>query len=73
MLEVGKIQALLWIFTKCVSSNSCVKCSFRDQAVISDQGNGKYKVTIQASEPNPEVLEYMWPSLTWGFLCKMVA
>ncbi|MEB8652398.1 hypothetical protein P4G96_27045 [Bacillus cereus] len=66
----GKDPSPALDFTKCVSSNSCVKCSFRDQAVISDQGNGKYKVTIQASEPNPEVLEYMWPSLTWGFYVK---
>ncbi|PFZ09481.1 hypothetical protein COL63_22260 [Bacillus pseudomycoides] len=66
----GKDPSPALDFTKCVSDNSCVKCSFRDQAVIADQGDGKYKVTIQASEPNPEVLEYMWPSLTWGFYVK---
>ncbi|MED0987905.1 hypothetical protein [Bacillus paramycoides] len=66
----GKDSSPAFDFTRCVSNNSCVKCSFRDQAVIADQGNGRYKVTIQASEPNPEVLEYMWPSLTWGFYVK---
>ncbi|MEH6978720.1 MULTISPECIES: hypothetical protein [Bacillus] len=66
----GKASDPALDFTKCVSANSCVKCAFRDQAVISEDGKGQYKVTIQESEPNPEVLEYVWPSVTWGFYVK---
>ena len=58
-------------FTKCVNANNCVPCAFRYQGVIADSSiSGQYNGIVQVPEPNPEVLEYVWPTSDWGIYVK---
>ncbi len=50
-------------FTHVVSS-ACGGSSFREQAIIRQQGPC-WTYNTQGPEPNPEVLSYIWPRLGW--------
>ena len=47
-----------------VVPSDCGGSSFREQAIIYER-NGCWTYNLQGPEPNPEVLEYIWPRFGW--------
>ena len=51
--------------TDTTTSSGCNSGEFREQSVMTVKGTGA-KFNMQHDEPNPELLNYVWPKLWWG-------
>lgn len=52
-------------YTKGVDASGCSSPKFRTHVIIFEDG-GDWLYNTQTPEPNPEVLDYVWPTVTWG-------
>lgn len=51
-------------FTRVLPHEDCGKGPFRDQAIVREQG-ASWAYNTQGLEPNPEILDYVWPYSWW--------
>lgn len=53
-------------FTLEIEVDTCGCCAFRSQAIYRQTSTQSWTYNTQSPEPNPEVLDYRWPTWYWG-------